>query len=178
MTATPSFWVTPKVKQINAKKKPRRLEVLEKENLLKSNERWDLQNRQEDDSSDGEEEDSSRPIFGHPDDIDTDSLVNDFVFLETHDLDEPRCSTKNFVQLAGMLLCFHAFYKRGTFWKITEKDAPKQLDSALRHMMVQLTSTLNRGEGTMNWNIQKVHKIYTCLCKWRNMAPQSITMQE
>jgi hypothetical protein len=80
-------------------------------------------------------------------------------FLETHDLDEPRCSTKNFVQLAEMLLCFHAFYKRGTFWKITEKDSPKQLDSALRRMMLQLTSTLNRGEGTMNWNIQKVHEI-------------------
>jgi hypothetical protein len=25
--------------------------------------------------------------------------------------------------------------------------------------MLQLTSTLNRGEGTMNWNIQKVHEI-------------------
>jgi hypothetical protein len=58
-----------------------------------------------------------------------------------------------------MLLCFHAFYKRGTLWKSNDKDAPKQLESALRRMMLQLTSTLNRGEGTMNWNIQKVHEI-------------------
>jgi hypothetical protein len=58
-----------------------------------------------------------------------------------------------------MLLCFHAFYRRGNFWKINDKDAPKQLDSALRWMMLQLTSTFNQGDGTMNWNIQKVHEI-------------------
>jgi hypothetical protein len=58
-----------------------------------------------------------------------------------------------------MLLCFHTFYKRGNFWKINDKDSPKHLDSALRRMMLQLTSTLNRGDGTMNWNIQKVHEI-------------------
>jgi hypothetical protein len=119
------------------RKKKHRLEVLEKENVLQCNERWDLQNQPEDDTSDDEdEEDSSMPLFGHPDDIDTDSMVNDFIFMETHNLDEPRCSTKNFVQLAEMLLCFHAFYKRGNFWKINDKDAPKQLDSALRRMML------------------------------------------
>jgi hypothetical protein len=140
-------------------KKKHRLEVLEKESLLQCNERWDLAKRQEDDTDEDDDEDPAQPIFGEPDDIDTDSIANDIAFMETHDLDEPRCSTKNFVQLAEMLLCFHAFYKRGRLWKTNDKDAPKQLDSALRRMMLQLTSTLNRGEGTMNWNIQKVHEI-------------------
>jgi hypothetical protein len=79
--------------------------------------------------------------------------------MEEHNLDEPRCSTRNFVQLAEMLLCFHAFYKSGHFWKSDDKDAPKTLDKALRRMMLQLTTTLNRGEGTMNWNLQKIHEI-------------------
>jgi hypothetical protein len=80
------------------RKKKHRLEVLEKDNVLQCNEQWDLQNQPEDDTSDDEdEEDSSMPLFGHPDDIDTDSMVNDFIFMETHNLDEPRCSTKNFV---------------------------------------------------------------------------------
>jgi hypothetical protein len=54
---------------------------------------------------------------------------------------------------------FSCILQTRNFWKITDKDAPKQLDSALRRMMPQLTLTLNRGEGTMNWNIQKVHEI-------------------
>jgi hypothetical protein len=141
-------------------KKKNRLQVLEKENLLECNERWDLVNRQEVDNNDDDDgEDSAEPLFGDPDDMDADSLANDIAFMETHDLDEPRCSTKNFVQLAEMLLCFHAFYKRGLLWKSNDKDAPKQLESALRRMMLQLTSTLNRGEGTMNWNAQKIHEI-------------------
>jgi hypothetical protein len=141
-------------------KKKSRLQVLEKENLLECNERWYLVNVQEVDTNDDDDgEDSARPLFGDPDDMDADSLVNDIAYMESHDLDEPRCSTKNFVQLAEMLLCFHAFYKRGLFWKSNDKDAPKQLESALCRMMLQLTSTLNHGEGTMNWNIQKVHEI-------------------
>jgi hypothetical protein len=142
-------------------KKKNRLQVLEKENLLECNERWDLVNMQELDTNDNDDgEDSAKPLFGDPDDMDTDSLADDIAFMESHDLDEPRCSTKNFVQLAEMLLCFHASYKRGLLWKSNDNDAPKQLESALRRMMVQLTSTLNHGEGTMlNWNIQKVHEI-------------------
>lgn len=141
------------------RQKRKRLGVLEKENLLQCNERWDLQKAREEPASDQEDDEEPGPLFGNPHDIDSDSLVNDYFFTERHDIDEPRCSTKNFVQLAEMLLCFHAFYKSGKFWKVCNKNGPKKLETALRRMMLQLTSTLNRGEGTMNWNIQKIHEI-------------------
>jgi hypothetical protein len=86
-------------------------------------------------------------------------LSDDYVLMEEHNLDKPRCLTSNFVQLAEMFLCFHAFYKSGHFWKSNDKDAPRRLDKALCRMMLQLTSTLNQGEGIMNWNLQKIHEI-------------------
>jgi hypothetical protein len=57
-----------KSKANKCRKKKHHLEVLDKENLLQCNEQWDLQNQPEDDTSDDEdEEDLSRPLFGHPD---------------------------------------------------------------------------------------------------------------
>jgi hypothetical protein len=143
------------------RQKKRRLEVLQRENLLQCNERWELNAIGEQRPIEDTDEDQQHglPIFGNPEDIDAESLVDDFVFADSNNIDEPRCSTRNFVQLAEMMLCFHAFYKRGQFWKINNKEAPKQLESALRRMMLQLTSTLNRGDGTMNWNLQKIHEI-------------------
>jgi hypothetical protein len=102
------------VKSVANKRKKRKTvcKFKKKNTYLSANERWDLVNMQEDDTNDDEEDkDSAKPLFGDPDDIDTDSLANNIAFMETHDLDKPRCLIKNFVQLAEMLLCFHAFYK-------------------------------------------------------------------
>jgi hypothetical protein len=58
-----------------------------------------------------------------------------------------------------MMLCFHAYYKKGEYWKCGDKISSEIFDRAIRGMMRQLLSTLDRGEGTNNWNIQKFHEV-------------------
>jgi hypothetical protein len=58
-----------------------------------------------------------------------------------------------------MMLCFHAYYKKGEYWKCGDKTSADIFDNAIRKMMRQLLSTLERGEGTNNWNLQKFHEI-------------------
>jgi hypothetical protein len=70
-----------------------------------------------------------------------------------------RCTRTKFIELCEMMLCFHAYYKKGDYWKCGDKVGADIFDEAIRKMMRHLLSTLERGEGTYNWNIQKFHEI-------------------
>jgi hypothetical protein len=70
-----------------------------------------------------------------------------------------RCTINNFIEMCESLLCFHAFYKQKKYWKVGDQRAPKEFDKAIRAMMGQVISTMDRGDKTNNWNIQKFHEI-------------------
>jgi hypothetical protein len=70
-----------------------------------------------------------------------------------------RCTRTKFIELCEMMLCFHAYYKKGEYWNCDDKISSGILDQAIQKMMRHLLSTLERGEGTYNWNIQKFHEI-------------------
>jgi hypothetical protein len=57
------------------------------------------------------------------------------------------------------LLCFHAYYKNSKYWPAGDKEAPTAFQESIRTMMRQVNTTLDRGENTNNWNIQKFHEI-------------------
>jgi hypothetical protein len=70
-----------------------------------------------------------------------------------------QCTINNFIEMCESLLCFHAFYKQKKYWKVGDQRAPKDFDNAIRAMMGQVISTMDRGDKTSNWNIQKFHEI-------------------
>jgi hypothetical protein len=57
------------------------------------------------------------------------------------------------------LLSFHAFYKQTKYWKKDDRRAVREFEKSLRAMMRIVVNTMDRGDNTYNWNIQKFHEI-------------------
>jgi hypothetical protein len=70
-----------------------------------------------------------------------------------------RCTSTKFVEMCESMLCFHAFYKQKNYWKVGDNTVLKKFDKSLRAMMCMVITTMDRGEKTYNWNIQKFHEI-------------------
>jgi hypothetical protein len=70
-----------------------------------------------------------------------------------------RCTINNFIEMCESLLCFQTFYKQKKYWKVGDQRAPKDFDNAIRALMGQVISTMDRGDKTNSWNIQKFHEI-------------------
>jgi hypothetical protein len=71
----------------------------------------------------------------------------------------PRCTISKFIEMCEVLLCFHAYYKKGKYWRVGDKSTPIIFEKALRTMMEKVLTTMDRGQNSNNWNIQKFHEI-------------------
>jgi hypothetical protein len=70
-----------------------------------------------------------------------------------------RCTRSKFINMCESLLTFHAFYKKGIYWERGDITAVKDFTNSIRTMMEMVISTIDRGDKTNNWNIQKFHEI-------------------
>jgi hypothetical protein len=61
-----------------------------------------------------------------------------------------RCTINNFIEMCESLLCFHTFYKQKKYWKVSDQWPPKDFGKAIRAMMGQVISTMDRGDKTNN----------------------------
>jgi hypothetical protein len=109
---------------------------------------------EEDSSSDGDIISDEEPITNKDEQNGPNSCTDG-----SSDVEDVRCTRSKFIELCEMMLCFHAYYKKGNYWKCGDKTSATVFDHAIRGMMRQLLSTLERGDGTYNWNIQKFHEI-------------------
>jgi hypothetical protein len=91
--------------------------------------------------------------------LDSDDISIDASEDDSGNSTDVRCTRTKFIELCEMMLCFHAYYKKGEYWKCGDKTSADIFDRAIRKMMRPLLSTLERGEGTNNWNLQKFHEI-------------------
>jgi hypothetical protein len=71
----------------------------------------------------------------------------------------PQCTITNFIEMCESLLSFHAFYKQKKYWKKDDGRAVREFEKSLRAMMRIVVTTMDRGDNTYNWNIQKFHEI-------------------
>jgi hypothetical protein len=62
-----------------------------------------------------------------------------------------RCTIDKFVEMCESLLCFHAYYKQEKYWKVYDQHkVVKQFDAAVRTMMSNVITTMDRGTNTNN----------------------------
>lgn len=90
-----------------------------------------------------------------------DNSIDAVDVIATAEMEEfmARCTVDKFIQMCEMLLCFHAFYKQDKYWKVGSIEHLEKFDHALRTMMEQVVTTMDRGNKTNNWNIQKFHEV-------------------
>ena len=71
----------------------------------------------------------------------------------------PHCFSHEFIQLAEMLLAFHAYYSKSKqFWNQGDNSGEAKLHKAMAVVLGQLTSTLGRGGN--GWNTAKTHSTF------------------
>jgi hypothetical protein len=144
-------------KKIRNKNHAKRQRLLAEHGLLTRGEMLRNRSNQNDDeenSSDGDVSEGESTA----DEKDEEDLNNCTSSDSSSDL-EVRCTRIKFIELCEMMMCFHAYYKKGEYWACGDELSAGVFDKAIRGMMRQLLSTLERGEGTYNWNIQKFHEI-------------------
>jgi hypothetical protein len=124
----------------------KRKRVLSEHGLLTRGERLTRRNINSESDNSVEENDDDNIQSGPPTDGEPSAQV-------------ARCTIEKFIEMCESLLCFHAYYKTGKYWKIGDKSSASMFDKSIRTMMRQVLTTMDRGEKTNNWNIQKFHEI-------------------
>ena len=78
----------------------------------------------------------------------------------------PRCTSDAFVQLVEQLLSFQASYSFGpAYFNQGDERGKKELDTAMKTMLLHLTTTLVREAN--GWNLAKVH---SCFCHFAQLV--------
>jgi hypothetical protein len=156
-----------KITQTNVKAKfnKARESVLRRHQLLSVKDRMAIQKRRRQKDHNNDASSSSDDEDGHSSCGEESSSDCDDHFIIMNGTEkegsnnQTRCTLENIVQLFEMMLCFHAFYKNSTYWKIGDRRSYNRFKDAVQALMKQLVITLNRGDKTHNWNTQKTHEI-------------------
>ena len=82
----------------------------------------------------------------------------------------------DFIEVFECMLCFHAWYKQGSFWNVEDEDLKekeeKKANKAIKKMIKMICDRVPRLEGN-GYDLQKVHGLFDLVRQMKRLGPPS-----